>query len=56
MYFFSNTYIQINNNTKANIKVRIGKTPRAFGLLPLLAFHLETKSEVLSSLSTLESV
>ena len=42
MYFFSNTYIQINNNTKIKIKVRMDMALLLFGLL--LRFHLEIKS------------
>jgi len=42
MYFFSNKYIQINNNTKTKIKVRIDMALLVFGLL--LRFHFEIKS------------
>ncbi len=42
MYLFSNKYIQINNNTKINIKVPIDKVPLTLRLLP--CFHLEAKS------------
>lgn len=56
MYFFSNKYIQINNNTKTNIKVFMGIAPLALDLFPLLSRHLEIKSLVLVSLSKLESV
>lgn len=42
MYFFSNKYIQINNNTKTKIKVRIDMALLTFCLLS--RFHLEIKS------------
>ncbi len=55
MYFFSNTYIQINNNTKTKIKTFIDMAPRVFTFVPLLCCHFETKSLVLEFLSKLES-
>ena len=54
MYFFSNKYIQINNNTKTNINIFIGVTPRYFGLRPLVSIHLDIKPLILLSLSKLE--
>ena len=46
MYFFSNKYIQINNNTKTKIKVRIGIALRVLVLPPLLNRHLDVKSSL----------
>ncbi len=45
MYFFSNKYIQINNNTKTKIKVRMDMALLTFCLLS--RFHLETNSFLL---------
>jgi len=45
MYFFSNKYIQINNNTKIRIKVRMFMTLFPFDLL--FFCHLEIKSFLL---------
>jgi len=42
MYFFSNKYIQINNNTKMKIKTRIDIVAPTLRLLS--RFHLEAKS------------
>jgi len=57
MYFFSNTYIQINNNTKIKIKTFTDMAPRGFTFfVPLLCCHFETKSLVSELLSKLESV
>ena len=55
MYFFSNKYMQISNNTKTIMSVRIGITPLTFLVFSLCRFHLETKSMFLASsnLSTL---
>lgn len=52
MYFFSNTYIQINNNTKTKIKIRIENILLALGLL--FCFHLAIKPALLD-VSKLES-
>ena len=56
MYFFSNTYIQINNNTKIKINTFIATAPRGFTFVPLLFCHFETKSLVSELLSKLELV
>jgi hypothetical protein len=45
MYFFSNKYIQINNNTKIKIRVRMDMTLFPFDLL--FRCHLEIKSFLL---------
>lgn len=56
MYFFSNKYIQINNNTKIKIKTFIDMAPRDFTFVSLLFRHFETKFLVSELLSKLESV
>jgi hypothetical protein len=55
----SKIYMQINNNTKIRIRVRVGKTPLITGFFePLVRFHLETKSlcSEVSSKSLFESL
>ncbi len=52
MYFLSNKYIQINNNTKTMISVRADMTPFTLTLLSLLRFHLEIKSIFFASLES----
>jgi len=56
MYFFSNRYIQINNNTKTKIKDLIRMAPRVLGLAPLLFRHFEIKCLVLEASFKLESL
>ncbi len=55
MYFLSNKYIQINNNTKNKIKVRIRIAPLVLGLEPARFLHFEINSLLLESLFKLES-
>ena len=45
----SNTYIQINNNTKININVRMEILMPTLRFVLLADFHLETKSLVSES-------
>lgn len=46
----SNTYMQINNNTKIKMRMRIDIAPLTLRFpIWLLAFHLETKSGFLLS-------
>lgn len=47
--------MQINNNTKTMMSIRIGIAPFAFRLLSLLRFHLETKSIFLESSKSLSN-
>jgi len=56
MNFFSNKYIQINNNTKTKIRNFIDIVPRDVTFVFLLCFHFEIKSLVSESSPKLESV
>jgi len=48
----SNTYMQINNNTKIKMRIRIDIAPLTLRFpIALLAFHLETKSGFSESMS-----